>query len=115
MTHMETPQNEPSYLTEDLKVTGAPKKRKINTPEPEPFIEKEMTTGEGIKTVGLIFFGYLLFSILPTLLFMLVFDVGFWLTQGLNFVLMLVIVFGFGLHKKASPEQLMKRDMRKKR
>lgn len=107
--------NETNYSPDDLKVVGTRKKPKFNIPEPEPVEEKEITFVVGLRTVSLIVFGYALFSILPTVFFMMVMDYGFGLSQGLSVVLALVLVFALGLHKEASPEQLAKRDMRKKR
>lgn len=112
--NMENP-NDHGYSTDDFKVVGAPKKPKLNIPEPEIVEEKEVTFFDGVKIMGLIAFGYLAFSILPTVFFMKALDLGFWLSQGLNVGLALIITFSLGLHKEASPEQLAKRDMRKKR
>lgn len=103
------------YSPDDLKVVGAPKKPKLNIPQPEIVEDKEMTFFDGFKTVSLIAIGYILFAILPTVFFMMVMDYGFWFSQVPNMVLALIFVLSFGLHKEASPEQLAKRDMRKKR
>lgn len=108
-------ENPNDYSTIDFKVTGKPKVPKMNIEEPVKVEKKEATFMEGVQTLALLAFGYAFFTILPTLFFMKVMDYGFWLSQGLVVVLIVVIVLTFGLHKEASPEQLEKRNMRKKR
>lgn len=104
-----------NYETEDLKVTHVPKKPKLNLPgmeeEEKP---KEMTGMEAFTTVALLLFGYIIYAILPTVVFMKALDFGFWAAQGFTFVLAIVLVFSFGLHKEASPELLAKRKKRRR-
>lgn len=109
--------NDKGYSTDDFKVTGKPKTPKLNLAESEIKKEepKETTFMEGVQIVGLLAFGYVFFTILPTLFFMKVMDYGFWLSQGLVVLFIIIIVLTFGLHKEASPEKLEKRNMRKKR
>jgi hypothetical protein len=79
-------------------------------------IEKEVvSTKEGVKIMALVIFGYILFSSLPTFLLMKFTESSFLTAQGISLVLAISLVLGFGLHKEASPEQLVKRDMNRRK
>lgn len=77
--------------------------------ENQPLRMKDM-----VKITMTLILGYMLFAIFPTLILMKAFDLGFWLSSGITFILAIFLTLGLGLHKPASPEQLAKRDMYKK-
>ena len=108
--------NEPTYTKEDLKIKPSDKINRQSIEPVELKIEKEeVSTKEGVKIMAIIAFGYILFSILPTFLLMKFMDSGFLTAQGISLVLAIALVFTFGLHKEASPEQLVKRDMNRRK
>lgn len=113
---MNQPSTKPDYKEDDLKVKVSDKKKTFSfQEEEEPPVKREMTSLEGVKTVLLLLFGYAITSILPIWLLMKFANTGFVLSHGIFIVVVLAIVFGFGLHKPASPEQLAKRDRRKRK
>lgn len=84
----------------------------------EPAIEPKeeaVTSKDAVKVFFTLLFGYLVYAIIPTLVFMKALDFGFWLSSGLTFGLAVVLVFALGLHKPASAEQLAKRDMNRRK
>lgn len=108
--------NEPTYTKEDLKVKPSDKVKHQDIEAVEVKIEKEeVSTKEGVKIMALVIFGYILFSSLPTFLLMKFMDSNFLTAQAVSLVLAIVLVFGFGLHKEASPEQLVKRDLNRRK
>jgi hypothetical protein len=107
---------EPTYTKEDLKITSTDKAKRLAIEPVEVEIEKEVvSTKESVKIMAIVAFGYILFSILPTFLLMKFMDSGFYSAQGISLVLAIALVFAFGLHKEASPEQLVKRDMNRRK
>ena len=113
---MEYNSNERGYTKEDLKINPtAIKKRLVPEYVEEPLEEKEISALGSLKVVTLLVFGYILYAILPSLFFIYILDTGFVIAELLTFVLAVLLVLAFGLHKEASPEQLAKRDMHKRK
>lgn len=100
----------------ELKISSADIKWHVERKEPVPVKEKEKEVSgfESVKILLVMLAGYVIYAILPTLFFVKVMDYGFWTSQIYTFVLAMILIFALGLHKEASPEQLAKRDMRKK-
>lgn len=111
MNEKKTPFNET-----DLKIRTADIKWHVEKKETIPVREKEkeLSGFESVKILLVMLAGYVIYAILPTLFFVKVMDYGFWTSQIFTFVVAIILVFALGLHKEASPEQLAKRDMRKK-
>lgn len=108
--------NEPTYTKEDLKIKPSDRANRQAIEPVDVEIEKEtVSTKEGVKIMALVIFGYILFSSLPTFLLMKFMDSSFLTAQGISVVLAIVLVLGFGLHKEASPEQLVKRDLNRRK
>lgn len=113
---MKNEANEKSYTNDDLKITRADTLNRIALETVEPEIEnEEISTKECIKVSLFVLVGYGMFSLIPTLIFTQLVGTGFLVTQAVILLITLVIVFGFGLHKEASPEQLVKRDMNRRK
>ncbi|WP_214688621.1 hypothetical protein [Exiguobacterium sp. s163] len=102
----------------ELKVVQTQKSKKsildggempLQEEDDQPLRMKDM-----VKITMTLILGYMLFAIVPTLILMKAFDLGFWLSSGITFILAIFLTLGLGLHKPASPEQLAKRDMYKK-
>lgn len=108
----------PEYNLEDLQVQ--PKKKvspfkMLEEKEEEVVVEEDVTKKDYAKVFFTILFGYLLYAIIPTFVFMKVMDFNFWMASGMTLGLAIVLVFALGLHKPASAEQLAKRDMHRRK
>lgn len=111
-------QNMP-YDEEDLKIKPSDIKKHSEEKKQESQVvfkedEKELSAFESIKVMLVVLGGYAIYSILPTLFFIKVMDYGLLTSEIYTFILAVILVFVFGLHKEANPEQLAKRDARKK-
>lgn len=108
-----------SYNDEDLKIKPSDIRKHNEEKQQESQLvfkeeEKEMSFFESIKVLLIVLGGYAIYSILPSLFLVKVMDYGFLTSQVYTFILAIILVFVFGLHKEANPEQLAKRDARKK-
>lgn len=108
----------PGYNLEDLQIQ--PKKKvssfKMLDEKKETVpVEEPVTKKDAVKVLLTILFGYLIYSIIPTIVFMKVLDFNFGISSALTFGLGVILVFALGLHKPASAEQLAKRDMNRRK
>ena len=104
----------------ELKVIQTPKSKKAildggeTTPQKDETDNQPFEIKDMIKVGITLLLGYMLFAIVPTIILMRAFELGFWLSSGITFILAIFLTLGLGLHKPASPEQLAKRDMYKR-
>ena len=108
----------PEYNVEDLQVK--PKKKEhafkmLEEKKVEVVTDEPVTKKDFVKVSLTLLFGYLLYAIIPTFVFMKVLDFNFGISSALTFGLAVVLVFALGLHKPASAEQLAKRDMNRRK
>lgn len=114
---LEKPKDESLNIVHEAPTTMQSLAEKLNQNRTvvQEYKEEELTWKGELRILFILVVAYVLGAAIPTAVCMLFLHMSFWMSQIPAFLINIVLFFALGFTRPASPEQLLKRDMRYKK